>query len=106
MARSIKPEPEPTEPAKPPGPAFMVIKDLAERWGVSVDDAKRIVRDEKVPYLALRQPGPGSMKICWKFLRFEPAAIEAWEAKRRMFFQPPPPVPAVPAYEKPILRRR
>jgi hypothetical protein len=104
MSRASKPEPDPPDPATSPGSTFLLLNDLSERWRVSVADAKRIVREEKVPYLALRQPGPGSMRICWKFIRFEVAAVEVWEVKRRRFFAPPPPEPTVPTFAKPILR--
>lgn len=58
---------------------MMVIKDLAERWGVSVADAKRIVREEKVPFISLCAIG---MNIRWGFVRFDPQAVAAWEGSR------------------------
>lgn len=100
------PEETPRAVEQPSGPRFLTIKDLAERWGVTVNDAKRIVRDEKVPYLALRTPKPGSMHLCWKFMRFDLSAIEAWEDRRRKVVAPPPPPlrSPVPPGGRPILR--
>lgn len=70
---------------------MMTINELAERWGVSLRDAKQIVRDEKVPFIALRT---ADMRINWTFVRFEPEAVDGWERGReRVFPQAPPPQP-------------
>jgi hypothetical protein len=69
---------------------MMVIKDLAERWGVSVPQAKTMVRDMKVPFVALRN---FDMKIDWRFIRFKPDVVESWERSRENVF-PDRPCPA------------
>lgn len=77
---------------------MMVIKDLAERWGVSVVDAKRIVREGAVPFIALREV---DMRINWSFVRFNPAAVEAWEQGRERTADAAAPEPApCTAYRK------
>lgn len=58
---------------------MLTIDDLAKRWGVSIRDAKRIVRDEEVPFVALRSH---DMRIRWAFVRFSPQAVAAWEDGR------------------------
>lgn len=72
---------------------MMLIKDLAERWGVSLAQAKAIVRDERVPFIALRKV---DMRINWRYARFEPEAVESWERGRRQVT--PEPVQAPPRF--------
>lgn len=83
MTRSTKPDPTPPEPTTPPDPAFLLIADLAERWRVSVPEAKKIVRLEQVPFISLRT---FDMNIRWSYVRFSPQAVEAWERSRERMF--------------------
>lgn len=62
---------------------MLVIDDLADRWGISVPQAKAMVRDMKVPFIALRN---FDMKIDWRFIRFKPEAVEEWERSRERVF--------------------
>jgi len=80
---------------------MMTVESLAERWGVSIPDAKRIVREEKVPFVELRA---SDMNLRWRFVRFEPDAVAQWEAGRRRFVAPAPDV-AAPA-KVPVRRLR
>jgi len=72
---------------------MMLIKDLADRWGVTLSQAKKIVRAERVPFVALRRH---EMKTDWRFVRFEPEAVAAWEQGRVEVYKGKPAPAALP----------
>jgi len=57
----------------------MTIKDLAARWGVSEREARQIVKDGQVPFIALKA---FEANINWTFVRFQPEAVASWEESR------------------------
>lgn len=74
---------------------MMQIADLAARWGVSPAQAKKIVREERVPFVCLK--GAPDMRVNWRLVRFVPEAVDAWEAGRHRVYAggaAPPPAPA------------
>lgn len=58
---------------------MLLIQDIADRWGVSLAQAKKIVRAERVPFVSL---GGGDMRVNWRLVRFAPESVAAWEATR------------------------
>lgn len=59
--------------------ALLSIQDLAERWGVSVREARRAVVEGGLPRIELRD---GSY-ISWTTTRFSLADVAAWEEGRK-----------------------
>jgi excisionase family DNA binding protein len=62
-------------------PQLLAIDQLAERLGVSVRHVRRLVAEERVPYLKVG-----------KFIRFDPAEISGWldEARHPAAARPAP----------------
>lgn len=81
---------------------MLVIDDLAERWKVSLAQAKRIVREEQVPFLTLRA---WDMRIDWRFVRFTLEAVEEWERGRQRILPGAALAPAAPPTTFRNLRR-
>lgn len=63
---------------------LMTIRDLAERWGVSLDRAKRHVRKAGVPFFRLAD-SPRD-RISWGVVRFRAASVAAWEQSAEQAF--------------------
>lgn len=91
VPKQPKPPEEAAKAEEPSDHHFLKIEDLAARWQLSIRDAKRIVRTEKVPFIALKT---FDMNIGWKFVRFQVEAVTSWEASReRRATSPEPYVP-------------
>jgi len=76
-----------TEAAK----ELMTIRDLAERWGVSVDTAKKHVRRRGVPFFQIGTDA--DMLVNWKTARFRLEAVRQWEQQSERVFAAPAPEP-------------
>lgn len=54
--------------------------ELADRWGVDVEDVREMVRNRNVPYVWVgRGDKPNLSRISWRYVRFRVSAIERWE---------------------------
>lgn len=74
--------------------SLLTVDDLAGRWGLTALQVRKLVKRDGLPYVNFQPFTPGRMQTSWKFIRFEPEAIAAWEASRRRTFataEPPPP---------------
>jgi hypothetical protein len=65
---------------------LLTIRDLAERWGVSIAQAKKVVKMEGVPLVNLRS---GYVNINWALVRFLADAVVDWERRRQGVFVRP-----------------
>lgn len=66
---------------------LLTIRDLAERWGVSIDKAKKHVRRCGVPFI--RIGSPADMLVCWGSVRFRLVAVLQWEQDSEAAFREP-----------------
>jgi hypothetical protein len=71
---------------------LLTIRDLAARWGVSVDRAKRNVRGRGVPFF--RIGSDADMRINWNTVRFRLPAVLKWEQESEEVFEPAEAEPA------------
>jgi hypothetical protein len=55
---------------------LMTIRDLADRWGVSVEKAKKHVKARQVPFIRI---GDADMRVNWSAVRFRGADVTRWE---------------------------
>ena len=79
--------------------------DLAERWGCSSETVLDRVRTKGVPFVWLGPREPRLTEAGQKFIRFRPAAVEAWEARQECVWAPcrPEPEGAVQAPRAPAI---
>lgn len=68
--------------------------DLAERWGLTVAKVRQLVKLDGLPYISFEPSRPGRMNISWRYVRFDPDEVAAWEMSRRRTFASPAPPPA------------
>lgn len=80
---------------------LLTESDLAERWGLAVQQVRRLVKRDGLPFISFQPETPGRMNLSWKFIRFEPDEVAAWEAsRRRTFATAEPPKPATVRFRK------
>lgn len=70
---------------------LLTIRDLAERWGVSIDKAKKHVRRNHVPFIEIG--ATSSVNISWGLVRFKPEAVKRWEDEAQRVFDASTPEP-------------
>jgi hypothetical protein len=63
---------------------LLTIRDLADRWGVSVDKAKKHVRKNLVPFIQIG--AVASVNISWGLVRFKADAVKRWEDENQRVF--------------------
>jgi hypothetical protein len=64
-------------------PELLDLAALAARWGVTENEARRVVRIKKVPFIRMTS----SDRINWRLIRFRLSEVRAWEAKAEEQFQ-------------------
>lgn len=80
------------------GDQLLNIRELAERWDVSIQTAKQHVRKAKVPFIKIG--AEGDMRINWSVVRFRASAVLKWEQESEQVFEPAEPVVQAPAAGK------
>lgn len=76
--------------------SLLTVDDLAARWGLAPARVRKLVKHDGLPYVSFQPERPGRMSVSWRFIRFDPEAVAAWEASRqRVFLTPEPPRPRV-----------
>lgn len=70
---------------------LLTIRDLADRWGVSVDKAKEHVRRNHVPFIEIG--ALASVNISWSLVRFKLEAVKRWEDESQRVFDASTPEP-------------
>jgi hypothetical protein len=68
---------------------LLTIHDLADRWGVSVDKAKKHVRRKQVPFVEIGTAA--DMQVNWRAVRFRLSAVVKWEEESQRVFEEPDP---------------
>lgn len=71
---------------------LLTIRDLADRWGVSVDKAKKQVRGGHVPFIQIGTDA--DMRVNWSTVRFRAADVARWEQDAVKVFDSPEPAKA------------
>jgi hypothetical protein len=66
---------------RPKGEGLLDIEALAERWGMEVEELKRFVRSESIPFILFGKPD--AEKIRWDRVIFRLEAIQKWEASNQ-----------------------
>ncbi len=69
------------------GDQLLNIRDLAERWGVSIHTAKQHVRRKGVPFFQVGTKA--DMLVNWNTARFRLSAILRWEQESERVFAEP-----------------
>lgn len=69
---------------KPTGEGLLDIEGLAERWGKDVEETKRFVRLESIPFILFGKPKVD--KIRWDRVLFRIEAIQRWEAESQFAY--------------------
>lgn len=72
---------------------LLTVDDLSERWGLTAAQVRRLVKRDGLPFISFQPETPGRMNISWRFVRFDPDEVAAWEMSRRRTFataEPPP----------------
>jgi hypothetical protein len=68
---------------------LMTLSDLAERWGLSENEVKALIRqDSSIPFVRLGKGG--DMRLNWKRIRFRSESIENWESEHQTVFSKEP----------------
>jgi hypothetical protein len=70
---------------------LLTIRDLADRWGVSLDKAKKHVRRNHVPFIEIG--ATASVNISWGLVRFKRDAVTRWEEEAQRVFDVNTPEP-------------
>jgi hypothetical protein len=63
---------------------LLTIHDLADRWGVSIDKAKKHVRMNRIPFLQIGTSA--DMRTNWSTIRFRAGDVTRWEQESTNVF--------------------
>lgn len=90
---------------RPAGEGILNLEGLADRWGKDdLEELKRFVRSEGVPYFYLGRRNPG--KVRWDDARFRIEDIKRWEGESLIVYNERKGEAAVAEQPKSILRGR
>ncbi len=70
---------------------LLTVDDLAERWGLTALQVRKLVKRDGLPFISFQPSKPGRMNISWRFIRFDPEAVATWETGRQKAFPTPEP---------------
>ena len=65
-------------------PELLDLAGLAARWSVTENEARRVVRVKRVPFIRVT---PSIDRINWRLIRFRLSEVREWEARSEEQFQ-------------------